>query len=84
MSEWLKVAMMLGGVAITMYITQREQAYRLAALEKGFENHLSLHSQDLSEIRKGLSEIRVNLATVAAREYPTGNCSGDFGKSLAK
>lgn len=68
MNEWLKIAAMLGGVAITMYVTQREQAYRLAALEKAFDNHLQLHSTDLAEIRKDLSAIKVDLATVAAQD----------------
>lgn len=84
MSEWLKIAMMLGGVAITMYITQREQAYRLASLERGFEAHLQLHSADLAEIRKDLSAMKVDLATVAARDYPVGNCVGDSGKTWAR
>ena len=84
MSEWIKIATMLGGCAITMYITQREQAYRLASLERGFETHLQLHSADLSEIRKDLSEMKVDLATVAARDLPVGNCVGDSGKSWAR
>ena len=68
MNEWVKIATMLGGVAITMYVTQREQSYRLAALEKSFDGHLQLHSLDLSEIRKDLSSMKVDLATVAAKE----------------
>lgn len=70
MSDWLKMVAMLAGVAIAMYATQREQSYRLSALEKAFDNHLQLHNSDLSEIRKDLNAMKVDLARVALRECP--------------
>jgi hypothetical protein len=68
MSDWLKMVAMLAGVAITMYATQREQSYRLSALEKEFDDHLQLHNNDLSEIRKDVNAMKVDLARVALRE----------------
>jgi hypothetical protein len=70
MNEWLKVAAMLGGVAITMYVTQREQTFRLNALEKAFDAHLQLHNDDLAEIRRDLNAMKVDLAKVALKECP--------------
>ena len=73
MSDWLKMVAMLMGVAVTMYVTQREQSYRLSTLERSFENHLQLHNSDLSEIRKDLNAMKVDLARVALKECPVPN-----------
>ena len=73
MSDWLKMVAMLVGVAVTMYVTQREQSYRLSMLERSFENHLQLHNSDLSEIRKDLNAMKVDLARVALKECPVPN-----------
>lgn len=70
MSDWLKALMMLGGVGIAMYVTQSEQSFKIAALEKAFDQHLALHNRDLTEIRKDVNLIQVNMARVAAKECP--------------
>lgn len=70
MNDWLKFALMLGGVGITMYVTQSEQSFRLAALEKAFDQHLALYGRDLNEIKKDVNSIQVNMARVAGKECP--------------
>jgi hypothetical protein len=70
MNDWFKFALMLGGVGITMYVTQSEQSFRLAALEKEFDQHLTLHNRDLNEIKKDVNSIQVSMARVVGKECP--------------
>ena len=69
MNELFKAAFVVMGVAITMYVTQREQTFRLEALQKSFETRAT----ELEKIRKDITEIQVNLARVSSRDcYPDG------------
>lgn len=64
MSELFKVALLVGGVALTMYITQAEQSYKIAAVEKSIEAQIN----SINETRKDITRIQVDLAKVAARD----------------
>lgn len=65
MNDWIKILFMLGGMAVTMYVVQREHAYRLEVLEKGYQQHLQLHEQDLNELKKDINQIKVDIARLA-------------------
>ena len=65
MNDWIKIMFMLGGMAVTMYVAQKEQSFRLEALEKGFQQHLQLHERDLNEIKKDINQIKVDVARLA-------------------
>ena len=67
MSELLKAALGVLGIAITMYVTQREQVYQIEALEKS----LDLRAKEMSEVRKDINLIQISLARVSARECQT-------------
>ena len=54
--------MMVGGMAVTMYVVQREHAYRFEVLEKGYQQHLQLHEQDLNELKKDINQFKVDNA----------------------
>lgn len=73
MSDWLKMLMMVGGMAVTMYVVQREHAYRLEVLEKGYQQHLQLHEQDLNELKKDINQIKVDIARLAVDPRYTRN-----------
>ena len=67
MNELFRAGFVVMGVAITMYVTQQEQAVRLEALQKSFETE----SSELGQIRKDITAIQVNLAKVSSRDcYP--------------
>ena len=67
MNELLKILMVVGGVAVTMYVTQREQVYQIEALEKS----LNLRATELNEVRKDINLIQISLARVSSRECQT-------------
>ena len=73
MSEWIKAFIMVGGMAITMYVVQKEHSYRLEALEKQFSQHLQMHERDLNEIRKDINQIKVDIARLAVDSRYTRN-----------
>lgn len=64
MSELIKLALLLGGVALTMYVTQNEQSYRIAAVEKNIEAQVN----SINETRKEITRIQVDLAKMVARD----------------
>ena len=66
MSDWIKILFMVGGMAVTMYVVQKEQSFRLNTLERQFDQHLELHQRDLDELKKDISQIRVNIARLTA------------------
>lgn len=78
MMELLKVALLLGGVALTMYVTQAEQAYRIAAVEKNIE----AQSAAINETRRDITRIQIDLAKVVARDCHQQNYSQGVGPKL--
>lgn len=73
MSDWLKIVFMLGGMAVTMYVVQKEQSFRLEALEKQFTQHLQLHERDLNELKKDINQIKIDIARLAVDPRYTRN-----------
>jgi|688.fasta_scaffold45515_14 hypothetical protein len=67
MSELVKAIMVAVGIAITMYVTQREQVYQIEALEKS----LDLRAKEMNEVRKDINLIQISLARVSSRECQT-------------
>lgn len=67
MNELFKILVVVGGVAVTMYVTQREQVYQIEALEKS----LNLRATELNEVRKDINLIQISLARVSSRECQT-------------
>lgn len=47
-----------------MYITQAEQSYRIAAVEKNIESQMN----SINETRKEITRIQVDLAKMVSRE----------------
>lgn len=69
MQEIFKAAFVICGVAITMYVTQKEQTFHIEALQKSFD----VRASELEKIRRDINEIQVNLARVSARD-----CQGNY------
>lgn len=78
MTEVFKLALLLGGVALTMYVTQAEQAYRIAAVEKNIEAQIN----GINETRRDITRIQIDLAKVVARDCHQQSYSQGEGPKL--
>jgi hypothetical protein len=62
MSEWLKLALTVGGFAIVTWSMVQQHEYRLDKIEDAMETHLSKHEEQNTQIQKTLTQIQIELS----------------------
>ena len=62
MSEWLKLALTVGGFAVVTWSMVQQHEYRLDKIESSMETHLSKHEEQNQQIQKTLTQIQIELS----------------------
>lgn len=62
MSEWLKLALTVGGFAVVTWSMVQQHEYRLDKIEDAMETHLAKHEEQNSQIQKTLTQIQIDLS----------------------
>lgn len=68
MSDFLKMAFMVAGVAVTMYVMLQQHEYRLTRVEAAMEKHLLKHEEQNEAIQRTLTQIQIHLGGLAEQE----------------
>jgi transcriptional regulator NrdR family protein len=68
MSDFVKMAGMVIGVAVTMYVMLQQHEYRLSRVESTIEQHLQKHELQNEAIQKTLTQIQIQLGGMAEQE----------------
>lgn len=62
MSEWLKLALTVGGFAVVTWSMVQQHEYRLDKIESSMETHLLKHEEQNNQIQKTLTQIQIDLS----------------------
>lgn len=62
MSEWLKLALTVGGFAVVTWSMVQQHEYRLDKIESSMETHLLKHEEQNQQIQKTLTQIQIDLS----------------------
>jgi hypothetical protein len=62
MSEWLKLALTVGGFAVVTWSMVQQHEYRLDKIEDAMETHLSKHEEQNTQIQKTLTQIQIDVS----------------------
>lgn len=61
MSDWLKLAIGLGGYAILTWQLVQQHEYRITKLESGFEQYLERQQEQIGTIQKTLIQLQIEV-----------------------
>ena len=65
MSEWIRLGIMLAGVAVMTWSSVRNLEYRVDKIENSLEQHLEKHDMQNREILKSLQDMEIQLTRLA-------------------
>lgn len=64
MTDWLKLAIGLGGYAILTWHLVQQHEYRISKLESGFEQYLDKQQEQISGIQKTLVQLQIEVGRI--------------------
>lgn len=65
LAQWTQIGLVVVGSAMTIYVMQQQQQYRLDSLERAFDKHLKKHEDDLESIKDELYRLRIDVVKMA-------------------